>query len=100
MKLSIRERNFWLELTRIARMEIILDKMENMLSGLDLDRSDPMFLQWEMLSELNGEALSFWTSAYVDGEEFSDWLSTDGQGKRYRGEGGVEGGPGETKETL
>jgi hypothetical protein len=100
MKLSNRERNFWFELTRIARMEIILDKIEAMLTGLDLDRSDPMFLQWEALSESNGDAMSFWRSAYVDGGEFHDWLSTDDQSKRYRGQGGVEGDPGESKGTL
>jgi hypothetical protein len=75
MQFTVREVAAWLELTRIARLEIILDKMESILTGLDLERSDPMFLYWEQISEENGEAMNRWITLYRDGNDVDDWLS-------------------------
>jgi hypothetical protein len=77
MQFTVREVAAWLELVRIARMELILDKLELMITGLDLERSDPMFLYWEQVSEENGEALQRWMALYREGAEVDDWLSDE-----------------------
>lgn len=63
MKSSIGQIQAWLELSRIARVEIILDAIENILAGLDIPRNDEMWLMWEQVSEQNAKAVHDWEEA-------------------------------------
>jgi len=74
MNINPREVAAWLELTRIARMEIILDKVEKIIVHLDLERSDPLYLYWERLSQENGEQLGHWIDLYKEGIDVDEWL--------------------------
>lgn len=51
----------WFELTRIARTEIMMDKIEDMLRDLDIPEKDDM---WGLLNQMQGyqeAALARWT---------------------------------------
>ena len=100
MKWTSGQIGLWLELVEIARADIILDKMEQLLSGMEVSRDHYLWVIWEQLGEQNGERLANWEERHVTDLPFSDWLSTDSQGNRYRGPGGVEGDPLGSKETL
>jgi len=77
MKLSNMVAAQWVELTRIARVEVILDKIEILLTGLGLERSDPMFMIWEDMSEHNGIVLETWVDWITGKPPFDDWLTND-----------------------
>jgi hypothetical protein len=63
----------WLELHRIARTEVILDKIEEILGGLEIPQNDEMFLLWEEMCELNGEQLSIWHEAVLETWHYDHW---------------------------
>jgi hypothetical protein len=75
MLLNAMEVGQWTELTRIARVELILDQVELLLTGLDLERSHPMFMIWEQETEHNGKALEKWVAWITGNPPFDDWLS-------------------------
>lgn len=63
MLTTTRENAAWFELTRIARVELMLDKIEEMLINLDIQRGNWLWMVWEHLSEQNGAALEQWVSS-------------------------------------
>lgn len=65
----------WLELTRIARGELILNQIETLLSNLDLARNDEMWLTWEVLSERQGEMMRRWLEATQMTWHYENWQS-------------------------
>jgi len=66
MVYTFRQVGAWQELVAIARSEIILDKIEAMLTGLDIPRSEWPWMLWEELTEKNGEALHTWLENGVE----------------------------------
>jgi len=73
----------WIELTRIARVEILLDKIGDLLEGLDMERSAPMFMFWEEETEQNLEALEHWLLWINLTNPRDEWLSSDFEGAPF-----------------
>jgi len=83
MKYSPSQVSEWLEIVRIARVEIILDKVADILVGLDLGRSAHVWRIWEEASEQNTRALESWELSSRLNLYSDDWLSADLQDQLY-----------------
>jgi hypothetical protein len=74
---TMQETGLWFEFVRLARVELILDQLENIFRGVDLPRSHWLWMIWEEACEENGRLLATLldeTAKYDVGGEV-DWAN-------------------------
>lgn len=77
MMFTAKDNEMWWELSGIARSEVMLDKIENMLGGLDIPRDHVLWMAWERCCENATYELEAWMEKWtIDSTSFheGDWL--------------------------